>query len=95
MRLKKVKIVIQPVDEVKSEWRRAIRGDVRTVQSRQIIVFTSLTAVAKALSPARLELLSAILKHRPESIYALAKIIERDFKNVYSDVKLLAEIGLV
>lgn len=95
MRLKKVKIMVQPIEAVKAEWTRALKGEVRSIQPPGTIVFTSLAAVAKALSPARLELLGVILKQKPESIYALAKLTERDFKNVYSDVKLLAEIGLV
>jgi predicted transcriptional regulator len=95
MRLKKVKIVVQPIEDIKTEWTSALKGKIRSVQPRGTIVFTSLAAVAKALSPVRLELLGTILKHKPESIYALAKLIERDFKNVYADVKLLSEIGLV
>ena len=95
MKLKKVKIVVQPITEVKAEWTRALKGGVRSTQARGTIVFTSLAAVAKALSPVRLELLGMILKQKPESVYALAKSVGRDFKNVYSDVKLLCEIGLV
>ena len=95
MKLKKVKIIIRPIEGVKAEWSRALKGEARSVQPEGTIVFTSLGAVAKALSPARLELLGAILKNKPESIYALAKMIGRDFKNVYSDVKVLAEIGLI
>jgi predicted transcriptional regulator len=60
-----------------------------------VIVFSSLEAVAKVLSPARLELLGVILKEKPTSIYALAGLVERDFKNVHSDVRLLADIGLL
>lgn len=95
MKLKKVKILVQPVAQVKSDWAKALKGEVRSTQAEGTIIFTSLAAVAKVLSPARLELLGAILKEKPESIYALAKLIERDFKNVYSDVKLLCDIGLV
>ena len=36
-----------------------------------------------------------ILKEHPKSIYALAKLVDRDFKNVHADVKLLAEVGLL
>ena len=95
MKLKKVKIVVQPIKAVKDEWTKALKGKVRSIQPPGTIVFTSLGAVAKALSPARLELLGAILKQKPVSIYALAKLVGRDFKNVYSDVRLLVEIGLV
>lgn len=95
MKLKKVRIVVQSVADAKSEWAKALRGEIRSIQKPGTIIFTSLEAVAKVLSPARLELLGAILKGQPESIYALAKAVGRDFKNVHSDVKMLAEVGLL
>lgn len=95
MKLKKVKIMVQPIDAIRTEWTHALKGEVQSIQPKGTIIFTSLAALARALSPVRLELLGAILKHKPESIYALAKFIERDFKNVYSDIKLLVEIGMV
>lgn len=95
MKLKRVRIIVQSVEDIKTQWGKALRGDVRSIQRSGTIVFTSLEAVAKVLSPARLELLGAIFKEKPESIYALAKLVGRDFKNVHSDVKMLAEVGLL
>lgn len=95
MKLKKVKIMVQPVEGIKSEWAHALKGEVRSIQHPGVIIFTSLAAVAKVLSPARMELLGVILKEKPISVYALAKLIGRDFKNVHSDVRLLVEIGFV
>lgn len=95
MKLKKVKIVVRAIQSVKDEWKMALRGRVKSEQSPGTLVFTSLGAVAKALSPSRLELLGVILKEKPESIYALSKLVGRDFKNVYSDVKFLQEIGFL
>ncbi len=42
-----------------------------------------------------MELLSAIKNERPQSIHELSQIVDRDFKNVYNDVKLLVEYGLI
>jgi predicted transcriptional regulator len=95
MKLKKVRIHIQSVEDVKNEWSHALRGELKGVQKPNTLVFTSLRAVAKVLSPVRLELLGMILKHKPESISSLAKILGRDFKNVYADVKLLASVGIL
>lgn len=95
MKLKKVRIMIQPIEDVKQEWASAIRGEIRAIQKPGTLVFTSLAAVAKVLSPVRLELLGAILKHKPDSISSLAKIVGRDFKNVYDDVHLLASVGIL
>lgn len=95
IKLKRAKIVVQPIAGVKAEWGLALKGGTKREYPEGTIFFTSLTAVAKALSPTRLELLGAILRQKPESIYALAKIVERDFKNVYGDVRILSQIGLI
>ena len=49
----------------------------------------------RVISPARMEIIEAIREHKPDSIYELAKILERDVANVHRDVKSLAEIGLL
>lgn len=42
-----------------------------------------------------MEILKTVTRHEVKSIYELAKLVNRDFKNVYSDVKLLSEVGLL
>src|SRR5262245_18967311 len=95
MKLKKVKIIIHPLEDVKEEWKRAIKGEVDSIQKNKEIVFLSLESLSKVLSPARLVILTAVFKRKPKSIYALAKLVNRDFKNVHADVKFLAEAGLL
>ena len=43
----------------------------------------------------RLKLIQVIKRRAPNSIYELAKIVKRDFKNVYDDVVFLAEVGIL
>jgi len=95
MKTKRAKIVIQPLDSLKSHWKEALKGELTSIQKPGVLVFTSLAAAAKVLSPARLELLGAVIKQKPSSIYALAKLLDRDFKNVHSDVRILTEVGLL
>ena len=95
MKLKKVHIQIQPIEDVKAKWRRALHGEIKASRKPDTLVFTSLTAVAKVLSPVRLELLGAIITHKPDSISSLAKIVGRDFKNVYADIRLLSSVGIL
>jgi len=47
------------------------------------------------LSPARFELLETLRKSGPLSIYELAKRLERNYKNVHTDVTQLAALGLI
>ncbi len=42
-----------------------------------------------------MEILHVIREKHPKSIYQLAKITKRDFKNVYEDVKTLKYFGLI
>ena len=43
----------------------------------------------------RLKIIQTIKTNVPKSIYELAKLLKRDFKNVYDDVMFLAEIGIL
>ncbi|HSB72584.1 MAG TPA: hypothetical protein VLH58_09205 [Candidatus Methylomirabilis sp.] len=47
------------------------------------------------MTPKRLQLLRLIRQGRPDSVYQLAKLLGRDFKNVHEDVQTLAAYGLV
>jgi predicted transcriptional regulator len=42
-----------------------------------------------------MDIIDAIREHKPDSIYELAKLLERDVGNVHRDVKSLAEIGIL
>jgi predicted transcriptional regulator len=65
------------------------------VAGREGVYFSSIEAARNLLTPRRLALLRAIRGKRPGSIYELAKLVGRDFKNVQGDLKLLEKYGLV
>jgi len=60
-----------------------------------ILSFPSFEVLGKVITGARLELLSIIRKTKPKSIQELARLAQRDFKNVYQDIQLLAQYGLI
>jgi predicted transcriptional regulator len=47
------------------------------------------------LTPKRWELIERLHHEGPMSIYALAKLLERDYKNVHTDVKALSELEII
>jgi predicted transcriptional regulator len=47
------------------------------------------------LTPARIDLLDTLRRMGPSSMYALAKVAERNYSNVHTDVVRLLELGLV
>ena len=95
MKPKKAKLVIKSLDEVKQEWVAALKGKTKSITGANVIVVTNLETIAKIFSKPRMEILQAIITKKPQSIYELAKILNRDFKNVYSDVQFLNDVGLI
>lgn len=57
--------------------------------------FSGINALRQLLSNERARILHTIKNQNPESIYRLARILERDFKSVRQDVKLLEKFGFV
>lgn len=57
--------------------------------------FESMSGFMKAFTPKRWELLEVLKRNGKQSINQLAQVLERDYKNVYTDVQTLHELGLV
>lgn len=95
MKAKKAKIVLQPIEDIKKEWTAALKGKVRSTPKGDEIIVTGLETIAKIFSKTRMEILQVIITKKPQSIYELAKLVNRDFKNVHSDVQFLNEVGLI
>ena len=60
-----------------------------------ILSFADLPLLAKNLTPARWELLKQLKAVGPVSVFALAKHLKRDYKNVHTDVTQLTALGLI
>ena len=60
-----------------------------------ILSFADLPLLAKNLTPARWDLLKRLKAAGPLTIFALAKLLERDYKNVHTDVGQLIALGLI
>ncbi|MEO8145386.1 MAG: hypothetical protein ABI654_14340 [Betaproteobacteria bacterium] len=59
-----------------------------------LLSFADLPLLMKSLTPARWELLRQLKSAGPLTIFALAKLLERDYKNVHTDVARLLELNL-
>ena len=60
-----------------------------------LLSFADLPLLVKNLTPARWELLKQLKDAGPLTIFALAKQLGRDYKNVHTDVTRLVELKLV
>jgi predicted transcriptional regulator len=94
---KKLTIQIKSTGEALKGFRDAFKvlEAGRRISRREGVYFTSIEAARNLLTPHRLALLRAVRAGRPGSIYELAKMVNRDLKNVQSDLRLLETYGLI
>lgn len=95
MKLKNVKIIVEAIEKTNKRWATALKGKVRNKSNEEIISVSSWEILGRIISPPRLQILTLIPVLKPKSISALAKALKKNFKNVYSDVKFLADLGLL
>ena len=97
MKIKRIKIEIRSLDNALKEagevFEKLTKGE--TVQKKTAIYFNNLKEMRKVLTEKRLELLKAIKDKKPASVYELARMVNRDIKNVLQDLSYLQELGLV
>jgi len=98
MKVKNVTIGIKSIEEVlnsaKNVMKRLERGE-RIRKIKPGIYFESLEVMRKAITHERVKILTVIKEKHPKSIYELAKLLNRNLKNVADDVHYLAELGLI
>lgn len=95
MKLQKAVIMIEKSSDTKKRWEKAFSGKIQNNPKNNTIVCSDLKMAEKVFSEPRLEILKTIVAKHPESIKQLAKLLQRDFKNVYNDVIFLSDLGLI
>jgi len=81
------------LDRFEAAWNRAVEG--RPVRTLHVLSFIDLPQLLKTLSPARLQLLQKLREAGPVTIYELGTRLQRNYKNVHTDVTQLAALGLI
>jgi len=81
------------LDRFEAMWNRAAEG--RPARPLEVLSFADLPLLLKTLTPARWALMQRLRAEGPLSIYQLAKRLERDYKNVHTDVTALAALGII
>src|ERR1035437_1225205 len=97
--MKTVNFSIRALNEVADDFAKtydAVRTGRRISKaSRDEVGFTSIEAARNFLTRERLSLMRTIRTRHPGSLYELAKMVNRDFKNVQEDIGILERHGLV
>ncbi len=75
-------------------WHQAEQGKTVEVPEERL-VFEDLETLLRVLTPRRWALLRRLKREGSTSVRALAKLLGRDYKNVHTDVKALALLGLI
>ncbi len=81
------------LDRFEAAWHLA--SGRRAPSPLAVLSFANLPLLMKTLTPARWELLGRLAKACSQTVYALAKLLVRDYKNVHTDVSRLLELGLL
>lgn len=98
MRIKNVVMGIKSVENVLKDAQDILekieRGE-KVKKRKAGVYFENLEVMRKAITTERLRILKIIKEKHPSSIYELAKLLNRNLKNVSDDVHYLAELGLI
>ena len=74
-------------------WHRAEQGELTETEVH--LNFQDLSMLLAILTPRRLEILKTLRRQGPLSVRALAKTLERDYKNVHVDTRALEQANLL
>ena len=59
------------------------------------ISFTNIKDIMEEFTSLRQKLFTCLVKNQPQSLYQLAKLLNRDYANVCKDVKSLVAMGII
>jgi predicted transcriptional regulator len=97
MKVKKIHIEIKPLDsalqEAAESFEKISQG--KRVKKKTALYFSNIRDLRKVLTERRLELLKTIKDKKPSSVYELARMVDRDLKNVLQDVGCLHDLDMV
>ena len=80
--------------ELERDWTAIDKGK-KTPEPVHRVYFESAEVLSKVITRQRYNLLKMLHANGPLTVRALAALLERDYKNVYEDVKILEESGLI
>lgn len=99
MRIKPLKITFESLENFQARTNKAVREAIEnrkhSVQTKDVLVWSSVEAYQQFMSDQKYTILAAIYKYEPQSVYQLAKILNRAQQNVARDCDLLAGHGFI
>ena len=93
-----LKITIGRGDQIEEETINRIRAaeaGEELADDQPLLNFDSYRTLSRFLSDRNLELLETITKEHPESIRGLARLVDRDYREVHRNLTELEDLGLI
>jgi len=75
--------------------QEALQNKTKSIQKKNVLVWASVEAYQQFMSDQKYTILAAIYKYHPQSVYQLAKILNRAQQNVARDCDLLEGHGFI
>lgn len=95
MKLKILNIHFRKLDDLFSEINSAINSKSPLIDKENEIYFDSLSTFQKFMSQNKLQILMAISRLKPESVYQLEKMVGRQYPHVLKDCRMLESFGFI
>ena len=98
MKIKNITIAIKSAEQGLKEFAttlKNVQAGHAPKRQKESAYFVSVEAFQSVLTPKRLALLQTVHRQKPQSIYELAHLVNRNLKNVQDDISLLARLGFV
>jgi len=96
LKIKKINVVIEDLDKFldksKNDFKKLEEGKLKKSVN---VLSLSEDEYRNLFSKKRLDIIKALKHKKFISIYELAKELNRQYKNVYEDVNLLLELGII
>ncbi len=83
-----------PLKNAFARMKKVIASGVPDVRDDEMAC-DDLESMLKLMSKSRFEVFAAIVEHRPESLYELAKLVKKDQAQVLREARSLEELGLI
>lgn len=95
MKLKILTINFSSTYEFLNEVEETLQGRKNSRKENESLSFDSIETFKKVLTQNRLEVLMAIAREKPQSLYQLANFLEREHHHVAKDCKSLEMFGFI
>ena len=99
MKIKPLKITFESISDFKTRTKKALEVVVKhrkkSIQPKDTLIWASVEAYQQFMSDQKYTILAAIYKYDPQSVYQLAKILNRAQQNVARDCDLLEKHGFI